>query len=101
MADPNPPHTSTIHHGLPVDNPSFNTLVRARMGLQDPRFIPFQDKVQALAIARELGCPIPTLFWVTDDAFTIPFADLPETFVIKPNHMAMGYAVNIMHRWVD
>lgn len=31
---------------------------------------------------------LPELYHVTDDPEDIPFDDLPETFVVKPNHMA-------------
>src|SRR5205823_1460659 len=92
------------HHGVYEEmlaQSSFRAMVKARMKVRDPRLIAYEDKLQANERAQRLGVPIPQIYWATDDPSTIPFAQLPETYVVKPTHLACADGVLLLHQGRD
>ncbi len=75
-----------------IDNPrTFNEKVLHRkLRTDDDRFAIVEGKLSVREyVSDRLDEDIlPDLLWVTDDPTTIPFQDLPDSYVIKPTHMA-------------
>lgn len=55
---------------------------------RQPRFQQISDKLALRDYVKEKGLEhyLPRQYYVTDDPSTIDFEDLPNAFVIKPNH---------------
>jgi hypothetical protein len=66
---------------------------------QSPLLTQFVDKFAVRAyVESKVGAAIlPRLFWVTTNPSDIPFADLPNKFVVKPTHGA-GWVRLIKHK---
>ncbi|QLD90786.1 hypothetical protein HWV07_17745 [Natronomonas salina] len=75
-----------------IKNPrTFNEKVAHRKLYEDNElFSTVEDKWQVRDyVAEKVGEDfLPELYHVTDDPEDIPFDELPESFVVKPNHMA-------------
>jgi len=61
----------------------------------NPLFVTVQDKYAVREYARERDVATPAVLHVTDQAETIPFADLPADYMIKAAH---GWGWNILCR---
>jgi teichuronopeptide biosynthesis TupA-like protein len=77
---------------------TFNEKVLHRILFDRSAWMPMvADKYRVRDYVRERVGPhiLPELYWVTDDPGTIPFATLPDRFVVKPTH-GSGW-VEIVH----
>ena len=71
-------------HSLELD---FSAKVRWRMRFdRNPLFVTVQDKYAVRQYAAERGVKSPKLLYVTDRPETIPFDDLPSSYMLKANH---------------
>jgi hypothetical protein len=65
------------------------------------KLVQHEDKVTSKKIAEEAGCTIPKTYYVTKDPSKINFEELPEAYVIKPNHLAAAKQVFLMVNGID
>jgi hypothetical protein len=81
---------------------SWSELVDVRKSVgRGQRLVQYEDKLASKKIAEKAGCYIPKTYFSGKDPAKIKFDELPETYVIKPNHLAAAKQVFLMSNGVD
>jgi len=81
---------------------SWSELIDVRKSVgRSKRLVLYEDKLASKKIAEKAGCYIPKTYFSGKDPSKIPFDTLPETYVIKPNHLAAAKQVFLMSNGID
>jgi len=65
------------------------------------KLVSHEDKLASKKIAEKAGCRVPKTYFAGKDPSKISFSELPEAYVVKPNHLAAAKQVFPMVKGID